>query len=438
MSAENTPPRFSVDQPEPLERVGPDDAPSRRRGRRLLFRGLLVVMLSGLVATAAVTAWGLRRLSEITYVDVPGVEPAADGTANNWLLIGTDGREGIDPNGPDAGAFLGEQVVGKRTDTIMLVRVDANARSIDLLSIPRDLWVPIAGRDGFGRINGAYNGDDGRQRLVETLSGALDVKINHYAEVNFVGFQEIVDALDGVPVWFAHPARDVGSGLTIAETGCHALDGSQALAYARARKYEQFIGGSWQLDPTGDLGRTGRQRDFLSRTIDAATSKLAVSELGTINEALAVGGRNLLVEDGASVADLLTLARTFTSVGGERIAGHSLPVEDYRTSGGAQVLRLRDDAAAPVLEIFRTGIAPSAPEPEAESGQPVDGQDGQAPSTDESVDGGAEVRNGAEIGSEAVADDVTRIEMVIVEGVEGYGRFGFAAASTPTGTPCAG
>lgn len=425
MSSEESPPRFQKDQFESPQLSGLDVAPRRGRRRRLVLRSLLVIVLSGLVVGGAVAAWGLRRLSEITYVDVPGLEPAEDGAANNWLLIGTDGREGIDPDSPDAGAFLGEQVVGKRTDTIMLVRVDAEAKTIDLLSIPRDLWVPIAGREDSGRINGAYNGDDGRQRLVETLSAALDVRINHYAEVNFVGFQEIVDAIEGVPVWFAAPARDTGSGLHIAETGCHILDGSQALAYARSRTHEQLLDGAWQLDPTADLGRTSRQRDVLSRMIDAATSKLAISELGTINEALTVGGQNLLMEDGVSVTDLVSLARTFTSVGGDRIVGHSLPVADHRTSGGAQVLVLRDAEADAVLEIFRTGIAPSSPttEPGSES------------AVESGSDGAAESDSQADL---PPAEPVAQVPVVIVDDPDGgYGRFGFAASTSEAGTPCA-
>ncbi|MGI9596545.1 MAG: LCP family protein [Acidimicrobiales bacterium] len=420
MPSENSPPPSPNDHSESDDRFGLDDAPigTRGRGRRFLVRSAVLIVLSGVVVAAAIVAWGLRRIGEITYVDVHGVEPTAGGSANNWLLIGTDGREGIDPNSPDAAAFLGEQVVGKRTDTIMLVRVDGDARSIDLLSIPRDLWVPIAGREGDGRINGAYNGVDGRQRLVATLSEALDVEINHYAEVNFVGFREIVDALEGVPLWFEYPARDVGSGLHIAEPGCHILDGSQALAYARSRTFEELVDGGWRLDPTGDLGRTTRQRTFLSRIIDTATGKLDVTELGTVDEVLAVGGRNLVVEDGASVADLLSLARTFASVGGDRIVGHSLPVEDHRTSGGAQVLRLQEAAAQPVLEVFRTGIAPSGPELEA-AGQEQTGGSEQPGGTEPSS-------SNPEPGPVVMVDDPDG----------GYGRFGFVAASTPEGTPC--
>ncbi len=372
-----------------------------------------VVILLGAIVAAGVTLWGLRRFNEITFVDVPGVEPPADAGAANWLLVGTDGREGIDPDSPNAGAFLGEQVVGKRTDTMMLVRVDPGTGSVDLLSVPRDLWVPIAGRDDNGRINGAYNGDDGRQRLVATISGALKIDIHHYAEVNFVGFSEIVDSLDGVPVWFEHPARDTGSGLDIVEAGCHILDGTQALAFARARTFEELIDGEWRLEPTADLGRTARQREFLSRVIDTATDKIGVTQLGTVNEMLTVGGKNLLIEDGATVSDMVSVARIFTSLESDRIFDHSLPVEDFRTSGGAQVLRLKEAEAEEVLELFRDGRPPAAPV--------IDGLDASAGGD---ADGLAESTfNGS---ATSATDDL----------VHGYGSFGFTSSATAVGTPC--
>jgi len=384
---------------------------------------LAIVGLVGAIIAAVLALWGLQRFNDIAFVDVPGVEPPAEDGPTNWLLIGTDGREGIDPDAPDAGAFLGEQVVGKRTDTIMLARVDPDIRHVDLLSVPRDLWVPIAGRDGNGRVNGAYNGDDGRQRLVATLAGALDIEIHHYVEVNFVGFAEIVDTLEGVPIWFEHPARDSGSGLDIAERGCHILDGSQALAYARGRTYEELKNGEWQLEPTGDLGRTARQRYFLSRLVDTATDKIGVSQLGKVDEMLSVGGENLIIEDGVTVGDMVSLARIFTSLEPDGIEGHSLPVEDHRTAGGAQVLRLREVEAEPVLELFRDGRAPAAPF--TDGLQQQDGSDIEI-QVDEWPAGGDTDPNFNGSATQSVSD--TDI---------GYGRFGFTPSSVVDGTPCA-
>jgi LCP family protein required for cell wall assembly len=303
-------------------------------------------------------AWGLIRYRDITFLSVPGVDAAPPGEPSNWLLVGSDSREGIDPNDPNAAVFLGEEVSGKRTDTIIVARVDPGSQTIDLLSVPRDLWVPLAGTGDNGRINSAFNGDDGEQRLVSTVESVLDIEINNYAEVNFVGFQQVVDAVGGVPIWFDGSVRDPKSGLNVEGAGCKTLRGFEALAFARSRTLEfQEADGSWHTDPTGDLGRTARQQYLLSALADTASAKLDLTDLGTVDRILRVGGQNLTIDDGAGAGDLIGLARTFSSVGSEGIRRHALPVDPFRTSGGADVLGLREAEAAPILDIFR-GTAP--------------------------------------------------------------------------------
>jgi LCP family protein required for cell wall assembly len=389
---------------------------------------LLLLAVVGAVMVGGLTVWGVQRFNDISFVDVPGVEPDADATAANWLLVGTDSRAGIDPESPDADAFLGEVVLGERADTIMLARVDSAAKTIDVLSVPRDLWVPIGGDGRFGRINGTV-----REELVSTLGTVLDVDINHYAEVNFVGFQEVVDSLGGVAVWFGNPARDERSGLHIARTGCHILDGAQSLAFARGRTYEEFVEGEWRLDPTGDLGRIARQRIFLFRSIAAAKGALDLTKLTALDDALTVGGKNLLIEDGASITDLISVARVFASTDRENFVGHALPVEDLRTSGGAQVLQLRSSEAEPVLEIFRRGTVPTVPEvPEGPQLNPDD-------ATGTTEPGGSVAPPGADAqpSSDSQPPSAEAPQYPIEFRDEpGFGRFGYVDAPSPAGTPC--
>jgi len=327
--------------------------PPKRTLKQKALIALGILMTIGALMSAGFVWWGLRGLRSITFVSVPEVTPAASGAPANWLLVGSDSREGIDPNSPGAGAFLGETVEGKRTDTIMLARVDPGAKTIDLMSVPRDLWVPLAGKGENGRVNSAFNGDGGDQRLVATVEQFFGIEINNYAEINFVGFQAIIDSMGGVPIWFENPMRDGNSGLDIPSQGCHVLDGYQALAFVRARHLQEFRDGSWKSDPTGDLGRTARQQLLISRVGSTATSKLDISNLGTVDAIIQAGGQHLLIDDGAGAGDLLGLARTFASVGGAGIQRHSLPVEGFRTSGGASVLRLLDGQAQDVVKIFQ-------------------------------------------------------------------------------------
>lgn len=313
-----------------------------------------------LVLAAGFVAWEVRRFAAIPRVEVASVSPATDGQVANWLLVGTDSREGIDPTAPDAGAFLGEPVSGTRTDTILVARADGGAGTVDLLSVPRDLWVPIAGAGTSGRVNGAFNGDGGPERLAATVEAALGIDLHHYVEIDFVGFRDVVDALGGISVTFDHPTRDVMSGLAIDSAGTHHLDGGQALALARSRTYEELIDGGWRVDPTGDLGRTERQRLLLAQIIEAAGNAVGPTGLLTADRVLAAGASSLVIDSRTDLGAVLGLVRTTAGVGAAGVTSHALPVVDHRTSGGAQVLLLQDGEAQAVLGRFRTAGSAAA------------------------------------------------------------------------------
>ncbi|MEL6984640.1 MAG: LCP family protein [Actinomycetota bacterium] len=310
-------------------------------------------MLSVIVLLAGFVAWEVYRFGQIPRIDVPSVSAAGDGEVANWLLVGTDSRDGIDPSDPNAGAFLGEVVTGTRTDTILVARADAGAGTVDLLSVPRDLWVTIADDGDVGRINGASNGEGGPDRLTATVEAALGIEIHHYLEIDFVGFRDVVDALGGITVEFANPTRDTQSGLVIDQAGVHQLDGDQALALARSRSYEEFIDGTWRMDPTGDIGRTERQRLLLAQIVEAAGAAVSPTGLLTVDRVMAAGSKNLVIDDGTDFMELASLARTTAGVGADGVASHALPVDDHVTGGGAQVLRLRAAEAEQVLGLFR-------------------------------------------------------------------------------------
>ncbi len=329
--------------------------------RSWVERGVLSLGVIGTtiaLVAAGVLNLGRVKLEAITEVPIASIEEAKNGEPANWLLVGSDSREGIDENDPRSGIFLGDETPGgKRTDTMMIARVDPELGTIDLLSIPRDLYVPIAGTDRMGRVNTAFNGEGGEERLVNTIEAYFDLEINHYAEINFVGFQDIVDALGGVPIWFDYPMRDPGSALDVASAGCQVLDGFDALAFARGRKLEYFVDGEWRFDPTGDLGRTSRQQYFVRRVAATATRKLDFTSLGTVNRLLDAGSQNLTIS-GVEIGDLVSLARIFSAVEADQIIGHSLPVFDFRTEAGAAVLGLETEQAQAILDIFR-GVDPA-------------------------------------------------------------------------------
>ena len=195
--------------------------------------------------------------------------------AENYLLVGSDSRAGVDPDSPDFGAIGTEAEVGtsRRSDTIMILRQERNGGAA-LMNLPRDLWVEIAGTGSSQRINTAYN--EGGERLAATVTESLGIPVHHYVEVDFQGFKDIIDDLGGVEVCVGYGARDANSGLQI-NPGCQVLDGVQALAFARSRHYEQWDGTNWVEDPRADLGRIERQQLFMRAAVDGALRKLRSS-----------------------------------------------------------------------------------------------------------------------------------------------------------------
>lgn len=220
---------------------GRDEArPVRRRsgGQRLLLTlGCLATVAVLLVAsTVAYFNW---RLGQIDRIDL-GLVDTESGEPENYLLVGSDSRAGIDAEEAGAQGFLNSEEyqtdpdgAGRRSDTIMVLRIDPSSKTADLLSFPRDLYVPIAGTDRSDKINAAFG--MGVDVLIDTIQENFDIPINHYVEVDFVGFQKIVDSMGGVKFYFDKPVWDSHTGLDISTVGCHTLDGAGTLAFARSR-----------------------------------------------------------------------------------------------------------------------------------------------------------------------------------------------------------
>ena len=337
----------------------------RRAGARTWPQRLIIAVgafVSGcLLIGATGLGWGFWQLSHIGRVNVH-LPAAAAGAPQNYLVVGSDSRAGGDP--VDPGARGQAASMGQRSDTIMVLRIDPRAEQATMLSLPRDLWVPIAGKGGgqSQRINTAYS--LGKQTLVDTITQDFGIPINHYLEIDFRGFQGLVRAIGGVPMWFDRAYRDANSGLMVDHPGCTVLDGRNALAFARARHLEYLQDGHWRYDGTGDLGRISRQQTFIRRSIDRAVSK-GLGDPLTLKRLVEVGARNLSVDKGLSVSDLLSLGRRFQKFNSTTLKTFTVPAAGFRTSAGASVLRLDDNGAQPLFNLFRDMPVDAKPEPSA-------------------------------------------------------------------------
>ncbi|MBL8778691.1 MAG: LCP family protein [Acidimicrobiales bacterium] len=323
--------------------------------RIVIGTGVLVAFSCALTATGL--AYGKWKFDQVEHYEIELVQ-AASGEPENFLIVGSDSRDAIDPDSADADIFLNGESGGERSDSMMVARIDPSSQHVDLLSVPRDLWVTIPGGDPdeHHRINEAYAG--GRQQLIETIEANLGIDINHYLEVDFTGFKELVAAIDGVPTYFDTAWRDTNSGLDIKGEGCVTLNPDQALAYARARHLQYYDPetGEWDSDPTGDLGRMNRQQLLVVNAIDEAVS-LELANPARLNRLINVGVDNVGVDPGFTFDDMVSLAKAFSDTNSEDISRHNLEVEDYRTDGGAAVLTLDEATSQPVLNIFR-GLDP--------------------------------------------------------------------------------
>ncbi|MCY0876843.1 MAG: LCP family protein [Firmicutes bacterium] len=156
----------------------------------------------------------------------------------NWLIVGSDSRKGE----------------AARSDALLLARVQPHTAKVYLLSIPRDMRVPVQGY-GYTKINHAY-AYGGMPLLKDTVQKALDLHIDHTVAVNFHGFIALVDAVGGVTVRIDHPLHydDATDHTHIRlEPGWQHLSGQQALDYVRFRH-----------DAMADTGRMARQQQLLS------------------------------------------------------------------------------------------------------------------------------------------------------------------------------
>ncbi|MEY2469785.1 MAG: hypothetical protein QOF21_2483 [Actinomycetota bacterium] len=319
------------------------------------------------------------------------------GEPMNVLLVGSDTRANISK--AERGKFGNEgDVGGERTDTMMVLHIDPQAEKASILSIPRDLYVKIAGTGITDRINTAYalhttkrttttsrasattragalnsttipasQIKDGPSRLIATIKQELGVEIDHYIEVDFNGFRAIVNAVGGVTVPFPAPARDKLAGLDVKQAGCVSLSGDQALGYVRSRHFQSFESGKWHSDPTGDIGRISRQQDFIRRMLGKAISRGARNPI-KLNALIGAGIDNVRIDSALSSKDILRVGTRFRSLAPEAVDMVTLPTSGFRTSAGASVLKLKTADAREIIDRFN-GL--TQPEPTTGSVPPI-------------------------------------------------------------------
>lgn len=328
-------------------------AKSHRSWKRKLlvaFNCLLAVLLLAGVAGFGYVKWRFGQVSKIDLSKVLNNESDA-GDPMTILLVGSDSRENLAP-GESKSFGSASKVGGQRSDTIMLLHIDPKTKQAAILSLPRDLWVTIAGTKTKAKINSAFDG--GADQLISTIKQNFDIPIDHYVEVDFDGFKGIVDSIGGVQVPFSAPARDWGfdeasgtnrnlSGLDIKQAGCIKLNGTQALSYVRSRHYQALEGGRWVSDPQSDITRIQRQQDFIRRVLRSAVSKGSSNPV-TLNNLISNGVKNVQIDDSFGLGDMTKVARRFQPLDPAKVQMMTMPNKGSMVNGQSVLLVKQPDA----------------------------------------------------------------------------------------------
>jgi LCP family protein required for cell wall assembly len=245
-------------------RSGGPSLPGGPRWRRWLrprrIFGVLAVIVALLLVAGVGTYFYLN--SKLTrsniLVNYPGRPSPGSGT--NWLIAGSDSRQGLSKREERRLSTGNLDSVGPgRSDTIMILHIPAGGGRPLLISVPRDSYVDIPGF-GWNKINAAFS-FGGPKLLAETVQKNTGLYINHFMDIGFGGFVHVVNAVGGVRMCLIHKLHDRASGLYLPR-GCHVLNGAEALEYVRDR--HDFL--------TQDLQREQDQRIFLKALLSKLTS----------------------------------------------------------------------------------------------------------------------------------------------------------------------
>ncbi|MEV0641948.1 LCP family protein [Streptomyces sp. NPDC050619] len=304
--------------------------------RRRITWGALALVLAVLAVSVGTYAWADEKLDRtVNLGTLPDRPPQGKGT--NYLIAGSDNRRNLTPQQRKA-LHTGSDDEGPygNSDSMMLLHIGAAGDT--LVSLPRDSYVTIpaySGSDGVrhpastNKLNAAFSLGGGRL-LAETVEYNTGIRIDHYAEIGFGGFVDLVDALGGVTVCLDRPIVDQASGADL-KAGCHKLDGRQSLDLARERHQEAGQ----------DLSRVANQQKFLAAIAHQAQTPSTLLDPFRLYPALDAGIGTLSVDKGMSPYDLARMFLGLKGISGGR--GHELtvPIADanyYTPNAGDAVL----------------------------------------------------------------------------------------------------
>ncbi|MGR7025692.1 LCP family protein [Geodermatophilus sp. URMC 62] len=322
----------------------------RRTGPAVVAARAVAAVLSLVLLAGSGWGWYLGRVAQATVnrTDALPTEGNAEAgdvpEAMNLLLVGNDSRADLSDEQLaelDAGTDS-----GINTDTMILAHVPADGSQASFVSFPRDSYVEIPGH-GRDKLNAAYahgwsgapdSATDeerraaGAQLLVQTISQLTGLQIDHYAEVDLLGFFQLSSVVGGVEVNLCEAVDDSAYSGAVFPAGEQTIEGADALRFVRQRHGL----------PRGDLDRIVRQQVFLAGVLRKMLSQHVLFDLGTQRRLVQAASRSLTVDRDL---DLLDLARQVQAVTPDSIRFETVPIADAAAEDeqGRSIVELADE-----------------------------------------------------------------------------------------------
>ncbi|OEU87121.1 transcriptional regulator [Streptomyces abyssalis] len=309
-----------------------DDYDEPRRRRRPRFKTVVISLVVILLAWSVGTYfWADSQLKREVDLSIVQDRPEA-GQGTNYLIVGSDSREGL--SAQEKKDYKTGSAEGKRTDSMMLLHVGSEGPT--LISLPRDSWVEIPPFKGSEsgkqfnntqqtKLNAAYS-QDGAPLLVRTVEHNTGLKIDHYAEIGFAGFAQIVDAVGGVEMNIPQDIKDKNSGADF-KKGKQVLDGKQSLAFVRNR--HAGTGDS-------DLGRTKNQQKFLAALANQTATPSTVLNPFRLYPTMGAGLDTLIVDTDMSLWNLGSMFFAMKDVNSGQGKRMNMPISGPAPAGSLQ------------------------------------------------------------------------------------------------------
>ncbi|WP_405013057.1 LCP family protein [Kitasatospora sp. NBC_01539] len=408
--------------------MAPGPGPRRGRGRGPRWgrwgRWAVGALSLAVLATSCAGWMLLHGVGDaIERIDaIGGGDRPADEGLTTFLVAGTDDRAGVPEDTLKNVLHAGGESC-HCTDTLMVVQLARNGGRATVLSIPRDSYVDIPAHQDpatrrevpatKGKINAAY-GMGGAPLTVRTVEKNTGLRIDHYLQIDFLGFVTTVDALGGVEVCTAKPLKDPYSGLDL-PAGTTRLNGAGALKYVRAR----------HVDGSSDLGRMRRQQRFVAQLLHQATAQDVLLDPERLGSVLGTALKSVKADKGLTTGALLDFATRLRGLSAGSADFATVPVSDvdHQVAGWGSTVLWDTERAETLFETVREGrplVTHPDPSPSPVVASPVvaSAADGAVPAAQIRV----QVLNGT---------GVTGLGQRVDEDLR---RAGFATTGTPSNT----